>query len=79
LIDALARGPSPRSRVRPPAKGARCPRCHRAAGYQACLLCAPELVPARYGGRLIVEWIDAAIVAALLPARTTAPGRLVRA
>jgi hypothetical protein len=72
-LDALARGPLPRDRVAVPAHGTPCPRCHRPAGYMACLLCRPDLVPARYGGRLVDSLEDAALVAALLPPRRRTP------
>lgn len=47
-IDQLAGGPLPRSRVALPKIGERCPRCHRSARNQACLLCCPDLVPASW-------------------------------
>lgn len=66
-LDRTARGPLPRDRVRSPAPGVRCPRCHRADRYGPCLLCRPDLVPARYGGDRIIMRADAAIIAARLP------------
>lgn len=43
-----ADGPMPWRRIAPPEADERCPRCHRrkSQGRQACMLCAPDLVPA---------------------------------
>jgi hypothetical protein len=53
LIDKLAAGPNPSSRVAPPQPGERCHRCHRRIAQgnsHPCLLCAPYLVPVAFGG-----------------------------
>lgn len=43
-----ADGPMPWRRIAPPEADQRCPRCHlrKSQGRQACMLCAPDLVPA---------------------------------
>lgn len=67
-LDARASGPLPRDRVRPPAFGDRCPRCHSNYRGKPCLLCNPRLVPAQHGGHAITDRRDASIIAARLPA-----------
>lgn len=56
--DWLAKGVNPLSRIDKPALKERCPRCHKKAGYTACLLCAPHLVSASLVGsnlRYLIE------------------------
>lgn len=58
LLDRLAKGLGPMSRVAKPNPGERCSRCHRGAGTGACLLCAPHLVSASLVGKHLEYLIE---------------------